>query len=251
MHPSLTRLDHRPWPLPDSPWIGRQTWSNLLFAHWPVDSTLLKPLIPHELNLQEFKGTAWISVVPFMMENVMLRGLPNLPWISFFPELNVRTYVEFGDKPGVWFFSLDAANALAVITARTFLNLPYFRSKMSLQFENNFIDYTSKRKFSEVTFIAKYKPVSEIHATSKGTLEYWLTERYCLYTKSKKGVLKRLEIHHHPWPLQKAEFVIIENNLFTPLGLSIEGPPALVHFSKTLDVATWAPKKLQNIMLSS
>ncbi|MEO8359797.1 MAG: DUF2071 domain-containing protein, partial [Vicinamibacteria bacterium] len=125
MHPSLHHLDHRPWPIPSRPWLGRQSWHDLLFAHWPIDAKRLRPLIPEALKIQEFEGTAWIAVVPFRMSGVTLRGLPGLPWISAFPELNIRTYVELDGKPGVWFFSLDATNPLAIWAARTFVGRPY------------------------------------------------------------------------------------------------------------------------------
>src|SRR5690554_1769026 len=114
MHPALTQTDHRPWPLPAHRWTWRQTWCDLLFAHWPIDAKKLRPLVPEALTIQEYDGTSWIGVVPFRMEGVMLRPLPDLPWLSAFPELNVRLYVEYGGKPGVWFLSLDATNPLAV-----------------------------------------------------------------------------------------------------------------------------------------
>jgi len=113
-HSSFSELAHRPWPLPPGRWSWRQTWCDLLFAHWPLPHGAISALIPPGLEVDTFDGEAWIGVVPFRMEDVMLRGLPGLPWISAFPELNVRTYVSVGGKPGVWFFSLDATQPLAV-----------------------------------------------------------------------------------------------------------------------------------------
>jgi uncharacterized protein YqjF (DUF2071 family) len=114
MHPSLRSVRHRPWPLPSGPWIMTQNWHDLLFAHWPLPADLMRKLLPETLELELYDGQAWISIVPFTMSAVRLRGTPALPWLSAFPELNVRTYVTAGGKPGVWFFSLDAANPVAV-----------------------------------------------------------------------------------------------------------------------------------------
>src|SRR5262245_4268389 len=125
MHASLSHIDHRPWALPRGRWTMRQSWCDLLFAHWRVPVSALRPLIPARLKIQEFDGSAWLGAVPFRMTGVMYRPLPDLPWISAFPELNLRTYVECDGKPGVWFFSLDATNPLAVWAARRFFHLPY------------------------------------------------------------------------------------------------------------------------------
>src|SRR5690242_1283914 len=125
LRPALAPADHRPWSLPDRPWTWRQTWHDLLFAHWPIPAAKLRHLVPAELTIQEFDGTSWIGVVPFRMTGVVRRPLPDLPWISAFPELNVRVYVERDGRAGVWFLSLDAARWLAVWTARRFFHLPY------------------------------------------------------------------------------------------------------------------------------
>ena len=129
----LEETRHRPWPMPDGPWIMTQTWHDLLFAHWPVDARLVASKIPAPLELDLFDGRAWLAVVPFRMTNVTPRGLPPLPRVSAFSELNVRTYVRFEDKPGVYFFSLDAGNPLAVATARALFHLPYFPAAMTVE----------------------------------------------------------------------------------------------------------------------
>src|SRR6266404_1437981 len=114
----LDRTAHRPWPLPSGPWVMAQSWHDLLFAHWPIAPEDMRPLIPAQLELDTFDGQCWVGVVPFWMSGVRARGFPAVPGMSCFPELNVRTYVVCGGKPGVYFFSLDAANRLAVRTAR-------------------------------------------------------------------------------------------------------------------------------------
>src|ERR687892_361778 len=122
----LAATAHRPWPMPDGPWIMTQTWNDLLFAHWPVDANDLRQRVPAGLDLDLFEGQAYVGVVPFHMTNVAPRGVPAIPWVSAFPELNVRTYVRIGAKPGVYFFSLDAGNPVAVAVARAMFNLPYY-----------------------------------------------------------------------------------------------------------------------------
>jgi uncharacterized protein YqjF (DUF2071 family) len=121
---------HRPWPLPMGSWVMAQTWHDLLFAHWPVDTQRLRTLIPEPLEIDQFDGQAWLAVVPFRMSGIRLRWTPAVPWLSAFPELNVRTYVKSGGRPGVWFFSLDAGNALALAIARAWFHLPYYRARM-------------------------------------------------------------------------------------------------------------------------
>ena len=237
-------LDHRPWPVPDRPWAWRQTWHDLLFAHWPVPAADLRPLIPPELAVQEFDGTAWLGVVPFRMTGVMRRPLPDLPGISAFAELNLRTYVEVGGKPGVWFLSLDAANLLAVWAARRLFHLPYFYARMSIGGLPDQVRYRSVRRRDpkDLTFKARYEPVSEPSQSQPGSLEHWLTERYCLYAIAPDGRVHRTEIHHGPWPLQQARAVIERNDLPLPHGLTCSGPPVLTHFCRRLEVVVWSPE---------
>src|SRR5262245_6941147 len=141
----LDQVAHRPWTMPDRPWVMTQTWNDLLFAHWSVDAAQLRALIPPSFELDLFDGEAWLGIVPFEMTNVSPRGVPSLPWVSEFPELNVRTYVRVDDRPGVYFFSLDAGNALAVQTARMLLNLPYHTAEMAVLRHANAIEYRSSR----------------------------------------------------------------------------------------------------------
>ncbi|MBK5256088.1 MAG: DUF2071 domain-containing protein [Vicinamibacteria bacterium] len=242
MHPSLNHLDHRPWPIPQAPWAWRQSWRDLLFAHWPMDAKSLRPLIPDGLEIQEFDGTSWIGVVPFRMTGVMRRALPDLPWISAFPELNVRTYVQRDGKPGVWFLSLDATNPLAVWAARTFFHLPYFRARMSLSWNRDGIEYRSSRRGA--AFDGWYQPASNPYASSAGSLEHWLTERYCLYARDSRGGLWRNDVHHVPWPLQRARAEIRLNTMLNSQGLSVDGPPALLHFAERLDVVVWSSERV-------
>src|SRR6266568_4326072 len=141
----LKQIAHRPWPLPVGPWVMAQRWHDLLFAHWPVPAAELQHHIPTPLTIDTFNGQAWLAVVPFRMSGVRLRGTPAVPWLSAFPELNVRTYVKCEGRPGVWFFSLDAGNPLAVAIARAWFHLPYFRARMRCSNRDGWIEYDSQR----------------------------------------------------------------------------------------------------------
>ncbi len=239
MHPALHHVDHRPWPLPKTPWTGRQRWCDLLFAHWPMPVAALRPLVPESLEIEEFEGTSWVGVVPFRMEGVMMRGLPELPGISAFLELNLRLYVSYQGRPGVWFLSLDASNPPAVWAARTFFHLPYFRAQMRLQAAQDRIHYQSQRQVGGFRFEAEYGPEGPVEKASAGSLDHWLTERYRLYTQTPNGDLYEAHIHHPPWPLQPASTEIAINELGTAFGLAVEGPPPLVHFSRSIPVVVW------------
>jgi len=243
-HPALSQLDHRPWPILTGAWTWRQCWRDLLFLHWPVPARDLQRFVPEALRVQEFDGTSWIGLVPFRMTGVMRRPWPDLPWVSAFPELNVRIYVEQGGKPGVWFLSLDATNALAVWAARRFFHLPYHKARMSLRGANGAIQYDSER--AGAVLEAVYRPTSDVYRALPGTLEHWLTERYCLYALAPDGSLWRNEVHHAPWPLQRAEAEILRNTYFAVHGLDVRGPPAHLHFASELSVVVWAGESCAN-----
>jgi uncharacterized protein len=239
---ALKDVAHRPWPLPARDWTWRQSWLDLLFAHWPIAASAIRPLVPRELEVQEFDGTSWIGVVPFRMAGVMRRPLPDLPWISAFPELNVRVYVERDGQPGVWFLSLDASNPLAVWAARRFFHLPYHRAVMSLTERDGMFHYSSRRPGAE--FAASYRPTSDACRAPSGSLEHWLTERYCLYARSPNGVLFRNHVHHLVWPLQRAEAKFTRNTMLESHGLSIQGSAPVLHFARRLDVAVWNAERV-------
>lgn len=245
MHPALARLDHRPWPVPDRAWAWRQTWRDLLFAHWPVEPAAVRPLVPAGLEIDVRDGVTWAGVVPFRMTGVTRRPFPDLPWVSAFPELNLRLYVARDGKPGVWFLSLDAANPLAVWAARRFFHLPYFTARMSVAETAGRFRYRSDRRSDPAArFAAEYGPDGEPYRTVPGSLEHWLTERYCLYAEAPDGRLFRGEVHHAPWPLQPAWADIAVNGLAGPHGLTLDGPPALLHFARRLDVVVWPLERL-------
>jgi len=243
--PALDQTAHRPWPLPDRPWAMTQSWHNLLFAHWRVDERLLRPLIPPAFDVDTFNGSAWLGIVAFTMTNVATRPLPALPWLSSFPELNVRTYVRPRDgKRGVFFFSLDAARTLAVLAARVMVSLPYHPAAMRVARDGSAFRYRSRRWGGAAEFEATYEPTGPPAVPARGTLEFFLTERYCLYHLDLLGRPSRLEIHHAPWQLQPARAEIARNTMADAVGVRLEGPP-LLHFAQRQDAVAWWPRALR------
>jgi uncharacterized protein len=242
----LTDADHRPWRMPDRPWVMTQTWHDLLFAHWPLSSQVLRSRVPREFELDLFDGNAWIGIVPFRMTNVAPRGVSSLPWVSEFPELNVRTYVRVADRPGIYFFSLDAGSALAVQAARSLLNLPYYTASMAVTPRGSAIEYESRRDGTDGTaeFRASYHPTGPAFIPTPKSLEYFLTERYCLYHIGRRGVPYRLEIHHPPWALHPADGDFIRNGMGDANGLALPARAPLLHFAKRQDMVAWPPTKL-------
>lgn len=243
MHPSLAHQAHRPWPIPSRPWVGRQTWCDLLFAHWPIAVASVRHLVPASLEVDTFDRQTWIGIVPFRMEGVMLRGVPDLPWISAFPELNVRLYVTRNGKPGVWFLSLDASNPLAVWAARRFFRLPYQHATMTAEVSQAGVDYRSERRATPVGFEGSYRGSSVPYESKPGSLEHWLTERYCFYAQDVRGRILRGEVHHRPWPLQHAEAAIRKNEMLKPHGILLPDTKPLLHFANRLDMLAWAPQR--------
>jgi uncharacterized protein YqjF (DUF2071 family) len=241
----LEQTAHRPWPMPSGPWVMTQTWNDLLFAHWPVDAAALRTLVPASVELDLFDGTAWLGIVPFHMTNVTPRFVPALPWVSAFPELNVRTYVTLGGKPGVFFFSLDAGNPLAVGTARALLNLPYYSAAMSVEVRDGLVTYTSRRPSTLVAeFAARYRGLGDRNPPPRGTLEYFLTERYCLYAVDHAHRAYRLEIHHPPWSLESGEADIALNTMADAAGVRLPSIAPLLHFAKRQDAVCWGPGRI-------
>ena len=218
-------------------------WHDLLFMHWPLPPATLRPLIPPALQLDTFDGWAWIGVVPFQMRGVRPRLLPGLPMLSTFCELNVRTYVTAEGKPGVWFFSLDAANPLAVRAARYSFHLPYYDARMRITRVEDGVRYQSLRTHRLVgptALAASYRPVGPSRVALPGSLENWLTARYCLYASGRHGQAWRGEIDHEPWPLQAAEAEVRRNTMMLPLHLTLPDRAPLLHFARRLDVTAWS-----------
>lgn len=242
--PALTRTSHRPWPMPERRPVLFQRWVNLAFLHWPIPAERLRPLVPSALSIQEFDGTSWVGIVPFDVQD--LCG-PLSTWVPLnFTELNVRLYVEADGKPGVWFVSLDASSALAVFGARAALRLPYFRARMSLASTSAGVDVTSRRtRVPAIAFHARYRPAGDEYEPGPGTLEHFLMERYCLYTRWHTGRMLRLDVQHPPWRVSVADVELVTNTAASMQGIGIEsaGGP-LAHFSKRQDTIAWWPEPI-------
>ncbi len=243
----LSRTGHRPYPAPPGPWVLFMSWHDLLFVHWPVPEGALRPLIPSALHLDTFDGSAWLGITPFRMSGTRPRSLPSVTPLSNFPELNVRTYVTAEDRSGIWFFSLDAGNPVAVRLARAIFSLPYFDAQMSCRAVDGEVRYRSARTHQgapRARFAARYRPVGEPFESRRGTLEDFLTERYCLYAADKRGNVYRGGIHHHPWPLRRAELEIESLAMTEQIGVKLPEMEPLVHFSERLDVLAWSPRRV-------
>lgn len=221
-------------------------WLDLMFIHYRVPLEKLRALVPPPLELDTFDGEAWIGVVPFRMSHVVPRGFPSLPWFSAFAELNVRTYVKCEGRAGVWFFSLDAANPFAVRAARHFFHLPYFDAEMISRERDSAIEYRSRRvhrKAAQAEFRAVYRPAGDVFHARPGSIDHWLTERYCLYAENRKGDLFRTDVHHEPWPLQAGQIEIEKNTMLDWLGIQKSDSKPLLHFARRLDVVAWFPER--------
>ena len=235
---TLSEIEHRPWPLPGGSWILGQSWEDLLFAHWRVDADALRRFVPGGLEIDEQDGGAWFGITPFVLTGFRLRGTLPLPVISSFPEINVRTYVTAEEKPGIWFFSLDTSRRGAVEAARWVYKLPYFHACISVGRRGDRVDYSSARRDTERPFVfeATYGAEGDPAEPRAGTLEHFLTERYCLYASDASG-LHRAEIHHPPWRIRAAGAEIALNTM-PPDGIVLDGEP-LLHLAERQDVVIW------------
>lgn len=219
-----------------------QTWERLLFAHWPVEPEALRRAVPAELPIDTFDGRAWITITPFDVRAVRLRWTPPLPWISHFPELNVRTYTSVHGRPGIWFLSLDAGSAPAVAAARRAYRLPYFRARMQIARHEERIGYRSASASPDrprAALRAEYAPTGPRFTARPGSLEHFLVERYCLYALDHAHRVYRADIHHPPWPLQPATATIHENTMTAPFGIALPATPPLLHYAHRQDVVIW------------
>lgn len=223
-----------------------QIWHDLLFVHRPVRVPDLRPLVPSLLDLDTYDGEAWVGVVPFRMSGVRQRGFPGIKGVSAFPEMNVRTYVTWRGMPGVYFFSLDAANPLAVAFARSRFHLPYFNAAMSCERVVDTIHYRSHRTHRgapEADFRAHYRPVGPVFTARPDSIEYWLIERYNLYTVFRDHVY-RAGIHHRPWPLQPAELEVECDTMARAQNIRLPDTEPLLHYADRQEVLVWPLRRL-------
>jgi uncharacterized protein YqjF (DUF2071 family) len=216
-----------------SSWQMRQRWNDLLFEHWPVEPGALRRLIPASLQLEEFDGTPWVAVTPFWISGMGMGPVPMPPFSM--PELNVRTYVTEGSKPGVWFLSLDAASGLAVMGAHALYRLPYVHARMKTWREGELVRYQSARD-DGTSFEASYQATGPAVRPDPGSFDHWCVERYCLYTGGPGRSLWRADIEHEPWALAPATLTIERNDMLTVHGLTPSGAGSPPRMALPLDV---------------
>jgi len=253
----LYSVEHRPWPPPDAHWLFSQSWNDLLFAHFAIDPPTLRRLVPEALTLDLYDGVAWLTISPCCASHVRPSGVPPLPGISFFPQVNLRTYVTMQGKPGLFYFSVDAANLSAVWLARVFFRMPYWHAAIqisgaTIQARNSnpthrAIHFRSSRLHGPAAisgpakFDVIYSPESEAVRARRGSLDEFLTERYCVYSWNRRRYY-RAEVHHQPWALQRTSLEIRANSMAAPLGLVLPLKPDLCHFSRSLKMLAWTPE---------
>ena len=239
----LRKTEHRRWPKPKRPWVMTMSWVNLLAAHWPIEPRQLRRLVPDRLAVDTWEGKAWISILPFAMDNTSLRGFTWSPRQMYFPEVNVRTYVTTEEGgPGVWFLSLDAASRLAVWGARTFFYLPYLNAELDMSVAGDVVNFRSIRTHSgepQAEFVATYSPTGPAEVAEEGSFQEWIMERYLYYVAGGDSIL-RGDVHHEPWILQPGSIDIETNTLFDALLIELPAEPTFVYYADSVDSLGWA-----------
>lgn len=224
-----------------------QNWGKLLFLHFSVPVSVLRPMIPKALEIDTHDGGAWVSITPFTMWGIRPVMLPAVPGLSETHELNVRTYVHAEGVPGVWFFSLDASNAIAVLAARLGFHLPYYRADMHLEEAAETFDFVSRRTDGDgarADFHARWTRGPELPAPAPDSLEFFLVERYCLYA-AREAKVYRARIHHAPWSLRRATVEELTSTMGEASGIRLPDKPALVQAQgDPLAVEVWPLKEL-------
>lgn len=239
-HVILSQTAHRPDPLPKRPWLGRQSWYNLLLAHWQTSPEAIQALLPPSLSVDTFANKAWVGTVAYRMVHVRLRGMP--AWSAMtFPQLNLRTYVIHRGRPGIFFFSLDASNSLAVTTGRFITGLPYFRASMKWEDKNGEFYFDSARKNDGRGFCANYQALPYSLSDSVKQRDRFLTERYVFYAQQADGRLTAGDVCHGPWVLQPAKATIHANSLKDRFSVPLADSPDCLHYAPGVDVLFWKP----------
>jgi uncharacterized protein len=258
MQEFLVRTSHKPRPLPSGRWAMTQRWNDLLFAHWPASATAVAALLPEWMEVDTFQGSAWIGVVPFWLDRIKIRGVPPIPGVRSFPDLNLRTYVRdrYTGTRGIYCFSLDASNLVAVGMARLFYHLPYHWAEMRLeQRSDREFSFYSRRLFAgrQVMFKARYRGLGPTRKTAEcrsGSFEFFITERTCLLSSNRAGEPVRANLHYVPWPLEEAEAEIERNDLPSTIGIELPAIEPVLHYSRRLAVYIW-PTELARPAITS
>jgi uncharacterized protein len=226
---------------PPGPSLMRYTLVDVLFVHWPISASLLRPLVPLPLDL--YGGQAWVTVAPFDLNGLRLRYAPPLPGLDSFAELDVRTYVTVDRKPGIWLLSADATSPLTVILQRWRRRFPYFHARTTLGRRGETLFYHCIRQGSHgprTQFAAHYTPRGPVYTAEPGSLADFLLERYYTYSINQRGEVYRSQVNHRPWPLQDVSARIAMANLL-PESLQLGNTPPQLHYCEHLDVHAWSP----------
>ncbi len=230
----------------DSMALMHQAWDKLLFLHWSIEAPLLRAIVPERLEIDLFDGRAWVGVAPFTMWGIRPLFLPAIPGLSDSHELNVRTYVTLDGVPGVWFFSLDAANPLMVWGARVGFYLPYYHARMHLRERDGAITFSSRREREQdapANFDATWVLGEHLPQSRPGSLDHFLTERYCLFAADGERIL-RADIEHKPWPLCRATVKHLSSTMLESHGLRTPADAPLLHaLREPLHVKIQAPRR--------
>jgi uncharacterized protein len=206
-----------------------QQWNDLTFLHWPIDPKIVQLGLPKDLTVDTFQNNAWIGITPFYLSHLSAPVFPPLPWISAFPETNLRTYViDQNGKRGIYFFTLEADRLLAVIGARIFYHLPYHWSDMNVAKRSNIVTYSGKRK--KVKYFIEIEVGEKIVGKKLNEFDHFLTARYRMYTKVGRSIVV-CQIEHEPWPLYKAKIKTLEQNITHEYSIFIVEQDPIVHFS--------------------
>lgn len=233
----LKTTTHRPWDIPNKKWKFYQEWNDTIFMHWQVDLTTLEKFVPEALEIDLFEGKPWVSLVAFTLENLRPRGLPPFPPISNFYEINIRTYVRFKDKSGIYFLNIEAGKWLSSKMTKVFMELPYHYSKIK---RSHGIYQSINTRFNDQLQVeydtGKPNPI-------KSRLEYWLIERYALFQDSNDSI-NEFDIHHIEWPLNEMKITALNMN-YPRFRNLINNHPDLSHYSSGVQVLTWNKHKNQ------
>jgi hypothetical protein len=254
----LYEVDHRPWLPPDGQWLLSQSWNDVLLMHFAVEPALLRKLVPCGLTLELYDGRAWLTIAPFCASHVRPSGVPPMPGLSYFTQINLRTYVTTEDKPGIYYLSADTTNLSAVWFARMFFRMQYWHASIQVSGAtvksrnpaDAWIQFRASRLHGPTAADGAAKlqvacaPKGEVQRARAGSLDEFLTERYCVYSWFGRRCY-RIEIHHQPWPLQAAHVELRVNTMAEALGLKLPAQPDLCHYSRSLKMLTWAPESLR------
>jgi len=223
--------------------VMEQNWEKILFLHWPIDPALIQARIPPGLEVDLFEDKAWIGITPFKVTGLHLMSLPPVPGLDSFNEINVRTYVHYEGKPGIWFFSLDASKLIPVIAARLFYQVPYHSAAISFHDSGTQFSVDMTRTANrDVGFEARWQKGTRLRDPDVGSLAFFLVERYCFFAELRSSIMMT-RVYHHPWILDEAVLESCESNLIGSVGLPEPSGEPLAHFSEGVSTQIWEPRK--------